>query len=444
MVTLVPAMGRGIAEVRELGLRVTGAALQILATVAVVQALAPAVGGIYFRGAIICYGLAALLRGKYDLFVAQHFVEPLARNSSGQRSDLAEEHARAVVRGLGIRVLIRSAIACALLLVFTTDLDVMDVYLRPYLQTYLPFVLAVPFATLALFLASTLRAVNHTVGSVMVSSYSINALIIVAANAIPTMMPDAPLFVVSWGFFVGCVLAAGMGVLLTRHVFRVPRQPKYMELSELEWRDIYTSTGRNGVTGVALAALQWGPACVLAVFGTAIAIAEYAVAIRTAQIIDFLVPAVIFVPNSARIQSRLCQAMRSARGKFTVDLSVSLATTTACVVAVGILTPLLFVGWYGPAYRGLTVLFLLVFLMQWVAGAARPAVRQLAAHWDLRRIRRIMFVSMAGAIIVSLAGVNDFGPLAAAVGGLVGALLFNGQALEAAFRQLGAEPQSAA
>src|SRR6185312_4306116 len=429
----VPPMGRGIAAVRELGLRIVSAALQILATVAVVQVLAPPVAGIYFRGAVICYGLAALLRGKYDLFIAQHFVYP-------QKSDLGE-HARAVVRGLGIRVLIRSAIACALLLVFTTDLDVMDVYLRPYLQTYLPFVLAVPFATLALFLASTLRAVNHTVGSVMVSSYSINALIIVAANAIPSVMPDAPLFVVSWGFFIGCVLAAGMGVLLTRHVFRVPRHPKYMELSESEWRDIYTSTGRNGVTGVTLAALQWGPACVLAVFGTAIAIAEYAVAIRTAQIIDFLVPAVIFVPNSARIQSRLCQAMHSARGKLTVDLSVSLATTTTCVLAVGIATPLLFVGWYGPAYSGLMILFILVFLVQWVAGAARPAVRQLAAHWDLRRIRRIMFVSMAGAIIVSLAGVNDFGPLAAAVGGLVGALLFNGQALEAAFRQVRTQAQ---
>src|SRR5581483_10768927 len=102
-----------------------------------------------------------------------------------------------VVRGLGIRVLIRSAIACALLLVFTTDLDVMDVYLRPYLQTYLPFVLAVPFATLALFLASTLRAVNHTVSSVMVSSYSINILIVVAASVTTDLMPDAPLFIVS-------------------------------------------------------------------------------------------------------------------------------------------------------------------------------------------------------------------------------------------------------
>ena len=71
-------MGRGIAAVRELGLRVIGAALQILATVVVVQALAPAVAGIYFRGVIIAYGLAALLRGKYDFFVAQHFVEPRA------------------------------------------------------------------------------------------------------------------------------------------------------------------------------------------------------------------------------------------------------------------------------------------------------------------------------------------------------------------------------
>src|SRR3569833_2709350 len=78
----VPPMGRGVAAVRELGLRIIAAGLQILATVAVVLALAPAVAGIYFRGAVICYGLAALLRGKYDLFVAQHFVEPLAHGSA--------------------------------------------------------------------------------------------------------------------------------------------------------------------------------------------------------------------------------------------------------------------------------------------------------------------------------------------------------------------------
>jgi hypothetical protein len=423
-------MGRGIAAVRELGLRIVGAALQIVATVAVVQALAPQVAGIYFRGAVIAYGLAALLRGKYDLFVAHHFVNP-------QKSDLGE-HARAIVRGLGIRVLIRSAIACAVLLVFTSDLDVMDVYLRPYLQTYLPFVLAVPFATLALFLASTLRAVNHTLGSVIVASYGINVLIIVAANVTFLITPEAPLLTISWGFFIGSVLAAGMGVLLTRHVFGVPKHPARLNLDAAEWRDIYASTARNGVTGVALAALQWGPACVLAVFGTAVEIAQFAVAIRTAQIIDFLIPAVIFAPKSAHIQSRLCQAMHSARGKLAVDLSVSIATASACVVAVAILTPLFFVNWYGPAYSGLTVLFGLLFLTQWVAGALRPALRQLAADGDLRRVRRMMFVSMTGAIAVSLAGVSNFAPLAAAAGSLAGALLLNGQALNWAFKRVGA------
>ncbi len=428
-------MGRGVAAVRELGLRIVSAALQILATVAVVQVLAPPVAGIYFRGAIIAYGLAALLRGKYDLFAAQHFVDL-------GKSDL-QLHARAIVRGLGIRVLIRSAVACAVLLVFTTDLDVMDVYLRPYLQTYLPFVLAVPFATLALFLASTLRAVDHTIGSVMVSSYSINVLIIVAASVTAAVRPEMPLFVVSWGFFLGCVLAAAVGVLLTRHVFGpAAKRTSEPKLNSAEWQEIYASTARNGTAGVALAALQWGPACVLAVFGTAIEIAEYAVAIRTAQIIDFLIPAVVFVPRSARIQSRLCQAMHSARGKLAVDLSVSLATTSICVLAVGILTPLLFVNWYGAAYQEITPLFVLLFLMQWVVGVCRPALRQLAADWDLRRVNRIMFVSMLGAILVSLAGVNEFGPLAAAVGSLVGAVLLNGQALESAFKHVGSRTSS--
>jgi hypothetical protein len=424
----IPPPGRGITAARELSLRLVGAALQILATVAVVQVLAPPVAGIYFRGAIITYGLAALLRGKYELFIVQHFIDL-------QKSDLGE-HARLVVRGLGIRVLNRSAIACAVLLVFTTDLDVMDVYVRPYLQTYLPFVLAVPFATLALFLASTLRAVNHTLGSTVVSSYTINVMIIVAAGVAAVLQPDAPLFPLSWGFFIGCALAAGMGVLLTRHVFEVPRHDPGLKPNAAEWRDIYASTGRNGLTGLALAALQWGPACVLAVLGTAIEIAQLAVVTRTAQIIDFLIPAVIFIPHSASVQSRLCQAMHSARGKLAVDLSVSLATTSACVIAVAILTPW-FVSWYGPAYSGLTRLFALLFLTQWVAGACRPALRQLAADWDLGHIRRIMFISMTGAIAVSLAGIDSYGPLAAAFGSLVGALLLNGQALQSAFRRAG-------
>jgi O-antigen/teichoic acid export membrane protein len=423
----VPPIGRGLVAVREFGLRIVGAALQIGATVAVVQVLPPAVAGIYFKGVIIAYGLAALLRGKYELFVAQHFVNP-------RQSELGAR-ARAVVRALGIRVLIRSALACAALLVVTADLDVMDVYLRPYLQTYLPFVLAVPFATLALFLASTLRATNRSLGSVIVSSYSINVMIITAGIAV-TLRTEDELLVLSWAFFVGSLLAALMGVLLTRHVFKVPMDSSRFELTAAEWREIYMSTGENGLTGLALAGLQWGPVCALAVLGTAVEIAEYGVVTRTAQVVDFLIPAVIFVPQSARFQSRLCRAMRTARGKLAVDLSVSLATTTTCVLAVAILTPW-FISLYGAAYTGLTVLFVLLLLTQWVTGVSRPAIRRLAADWNLHRIRRVLFTSMSVAIILSVFGIDRFGTVAAAVGVLAGALLLNGQALESAFRRAG-------
>jgi len=412
--------------VRELSLRIVGAVLQIAATLAVVQVLPPAVAGIYFKGFIIAYGLAALLRGKYELFIAQHFVNP-------QPSEL-NARARAVVRALGIRVLIRSAIACAGLLVVTADLDVMDVYLHPYLQTYLPFVLGVPFVTLAFFLASTLRATNRTLGSVIVNTYSINVMIIIAV-AVLSLRAEDELVILSWAFFVGSLLAALLGVLLTRYVFRVPPEAAHLKLSPAEWREIYTSTGENGLTGIALAGLQWGPLCALAVLGNAVEIAEYAVVVRTTQLVDFLIPAVVFVPQSVRFQSRLCQAMRTARGKLAVDLSVSLATTSIAVLAVGILSPL-FVSWYGPEYSGLTLLFVLLFITQWVTGTARPAVRRLAADWDLRRIRRVLFTSMAAAIVLSVVGIDRYGAVAAAVGVLGGAVLMNGQAIQSAFRRV--------
>jgi hypothetical protein len=125
----VPAPERGTVALRNFGLRIVAAALHIFATAAVVQVLPPAVAGIYFKGVVIAYGLAALLRGKYELFIAQHFL--------GQPDPGIP--ARDLVRGLGIRVLIRTAIACAILLVITADLDVMEPHLRPYLETYLPF-----------------------------------------------------------------------------------------------------------------------------------------------------------------------------------------------------------------------------------------------------------------------------------------------------------------
>lgn len=401
----VPTPERGSVALRNLGLRIVAAVLQISATVAVLQVLPPTVAGVYFKGFVIAYGLAALLRGKYDLFVAQHFVGRLDPTRS----------TRELVRGLGIRILIRSAITCAILLVVTTDLDVMDVYLRPYLQTYLPFVLAVPFATLALFLANVLRAVNHTLGSTLVASYSINVMILAVANG-AAGSADAPLTLLSWAFFAGTVLAAGMGVLITRHVFAGAVQP-----APILWPEVYIASARNGLTGIALACLQWGPLCLLALVGSEIQIAHYAVVTRTADIIDFLIPAAVLVPQSVLPQARLSR-----------NLLVSLITTTCCVVIVAVATPWI-VALYGDNYTGLTELFVLLFAAQWLNGVGRPAIRHLAAHWNFVLVRRILFVSMTVAVVSSCIGIPAYGAIGAAISVCLGALLLNGQAVQASF-----------
>jgi hypothetical protein len=416
----------GPSPLREGVLRILAAVLQIAATVAIVRTLEPDTAGIYFKGFVIAYGLAALLRGKYELFAAHVFVG----NSPQLRFGIP---GRLLVRALGIRVLIRSAIACAILLVFTADLDVMQTHLRPYLETYLPFVLAVPFATLALLLASTLRAVNRTLGSVLVASYSMNIAIIAGAYFAP---PEDALFVLSWAFFAGSVLMALTGVLITRRIFKAGGASAAVSTPRYPWADVYASTASNGLTGIALAGLQWGPACVLAIFGTDLGIAQYAVVYRTAQIIDFLVPSVILIPHSTRFQSQLCEAMSTLRGKLAVDLAVSFSTTTAWVIAVAIITPWI-VGLYGAPYTEVTALFLLLYATQWVLGGGRPAIRQMAADWDLPKIRRILLVSVGVAVVVTLIGVGDYGALAAAVGVLAGAVVENAQALAAALRAAG-------
>jgi O-antigen/teichoic acid export membrane protein len=111
---------------------------------------------------------------------------------------------------------------------------------------------------------------------------------------------------------------------------------------------------------------------------------------------------------------------------------VSLTTTTCCVAIVAVATPWI-VDLYGDSYTGLTELFVLLFAAQWLNGAARPAIRHLAAHWNLALIRRILLVSMTVALLASFIGIPTHGALGAAISVCLGALLMNGQAVQAAF-----------
>src|SRR6202050_254713 len=142
----------------EMLLRLLGAALQILATWAVVRALTPEEAGVYFRGFVIALGLSTLLRSKYEIYLAQHIIGRRATTTGIPDGVLLVQLAR--------RMLVRSSLLCAVLLVVTADLDTQAPQLQTILQTYLPFVLAVPCVSLSSLLGEALRAANRTLGIV--------------------------------------------------------------------------------------------------------------------------------------------------------------------------------------------------------------------------------------------------------------------------------------
>ena len=180
-------------------LRLLGAALQILATWALVHVLTPEDAGVYFRGFVIALGLSTLLRGKYEIYMAQHIIGRRAKPTGIPTGVLLMQLAR--------RMLLRSSLLCGVLLVVTADLDIQAPQLQTVLQTYLPFVLALPFVSLSSLLGEALRAANRTLG-IVVAAYAVNLSILLAVALAP---PDASLALYSWAFFLGSVVAAASG-----------------------------------------------------------------------------------------------------------------------------------------------------------------------------------------------------------------------------------------
>src|ERR1700683_18582 len=201
----------------ELLLRLLGAALQILATWAVVRALTPEEAGVYFRGFVIALGLSTLLRGKYEIYMAQHIIGRRATTSGIPNGVLLMQLAR--------RMLLRSSLLCGVLLVVTADLDIQAPQLATTLQTYLPFVLALPCVSLSSLLGEALRAANRTLG-IVVAAYAGNLSILLAVVFAPS---DASLALYSWAFLLGSLVSAGVaaapgwrGVPLERGGGRLP------------------------------------------------------------------------------------------------------------------------------------------------------------------------------------------------------------------------------
>jgi hypothetical protein len=397
----------------ELLLRVLGAVLQVAATWAVVHALTPDDSGVYFRGFVIALGLSALMRGKYEIYMAYHIIERRAAFGVSTGALLGQ---------LARRMLLRASFLCGVLLVVTADLDIQAPQLQAVLQTYLPFVLALPFVSLSSFLGEALRAANRTLG-VVLAAYAVNLSILLG---VALARPDASLAFYSWAFLCGSVVAAGVAVILARRAFPAT----WAEASQPICREVLDAVDAREWIGLARAALLWGPLCILSISAPAVQMAKYAVAARTALIVDFLVPALNL--TESRETLRAAPAGPAPRRLRLSQLVGGFGYSSALVVPLLIVaSPTLAL--YGTPYDSQLMAYALLLSVQWANGVGRAAVRHAVVLWDTRRIGVVVGSGAVAAVLTCALGVGRYGALAAAAASLIGALMVNGLAIVMAF-----------
>jgi hypothetical protein len=394
----------------ELLLRLLGAALQILATWAVVHALTPEEAGVYFRGFVIALGLSTLLRGKYEIYMAQHIIGRRATTSGIPNGVLLMQLAR--------RMLLRSSLLCAVLLVVTADLDIQAPQLQTILQTYLPFVLAVPCVSLSSLLGEALRAANRTLG-IVVAAYAVNLSMLLAVVLAPS---DASLALYSWAFLLGSLVSAGVAAALAWRAFPVARGEGSVPIC----RAALQGVDSRELIGLARGLLLWGPLCVLAVWAPPTQMAQYAVAARTALIVDMFLPALNLTGcRETLVATRPVQAPRRLLLR---QLAAALVYSSAFVVPLLVLAPAT-LALYGKPYDSQLTVYALLLGVQWANGVGRPAVRHAVVEWNARRIGVAVGSGAVAVVLICALGVTAYGALAAAAASLIGALIVNGRAI---------------
>jgi hypothetical protein len=331
------------------------------------------------------------------------------------------------------RLLLRSTLLCGVLLVLTADLDISAPQLQADLQTYLPFVLALPFISLSSLLGEALRAANRTLG-IVVTTYAVNTSIVLAVVLAP---PDASLALYSWAFLLGSVLAAAAAVLLAWRSFPAFRAGAASPLSS----EVLRAVDSRELISVVRGALLWGPQCVLALWAPALQMAQYAVTQRTALVVDFFLPAW----NLAGRRETLLPGQRLQavpRRLLLQQLAAALLYSSAFVLAL-LLAAHATLSIYGKPYDTQLTVYALLLLVQWANGVARPAVRRVVAKWDERRIGVALASGAVAAVLLACAAVAAYGALAAAAASLLGTLIVNARAIRMATADRDADdPQS--
>jgi hypothetical protein len=405
--------------IAEFILRAIGAILQLASTWALVHALTPEAAGVYFRGFVIACGLGALLRSKYELYMAHYIL--------GMRSKATGISNGALLFLLGRRVLLRASLVCGALLVVTTDIDIQAPRFQPVLETYLPFILAIPFVSLSTFLGEALRAGHRSLFGMMVAAFALNLsiLLVVALAA-----PDAPLSVYTWAFLGGSIASAALATLLAWRAF-----PMCAAAQRPIVREVLEAVDERALIGVSRGLLLWGPLCVLAVWAPAVQMAQYAVAARTALIVDFFLPALSLAAHQNVLPAAFAARPGCSRRKLLMRQLGAALLYSSCIVAAMLIAAPVTLAAYGPPYTSLITVYALLLGVQWINGVGDPAVRDAVVGWDARRIQLSVGSGALAAVLICAFGVAGYGALAAATGALIGALIVNARAIAGALQR---------
>jgi hypothetical protein len=234
---------------------------------------------------------------------------------------------------------------------------------------------------------------------------------------------DASLALYSWAFLLGSVFSMGVAAALAWRAFPVARGEGYSlpicraQLQGVDSRELI---------GLARGLLLWGPLCVLAVWAAPIQMAQYAVAARTALIVDMFLPALNLTGGRETLMAT--QPVQAPRRLLLRQLAAALIYSSAFVVPLLLLAPAT-LALYGKPYDSQLAVYALLLGVQWANGVGRPAVRHAVVEWDARRIGVAVGSGAVAVVLICALGVSTYGALAAAAASLIGALIFNGRAI---------------
>lgn len=406
-------------------LRLQGVALHLLATYVLAKTLSLYDTGLFFWGLVITVAGATFMRAKFDLYLGRYVVAGCDRATGIAASDVLLYVARRFLR--------RCVLICTVLLVVVADLDVMFQNLHHYLETFVPFVLALPFVGLAGMIAAMLQSANRFLLGMICTVFAINGAVLTAF-----VLNDGygSLLLYSWSFFGGSVFGAALALLFARHVFGPlsPREQRQSQAVEGMCRQIDCRIEDEAGIPFAATLLLWGPPCLLIILAPAQEMAQFAVALRSAQVICYLMPALAFLlmPRGRR---HPYQHFGGAAGSAALLRSLSgMAGASAILAVVLLLAAPALLHYYGVAYAGAYGLYLVLVIAQAVQMASRPALRYLTVNWNPAMLRRAQVFGGAVAVVICL-GIPMQGAMSAALATLAGFAVTAAIALAAALRQ---------